>query len=110
MPYSAYCLFFVPPNKRLDPVLCSIGKWLIRYCVHTVLARTDITRTHLPCGKKKAEIQNARGMSGDLNTPCDDVFSATAAPERVDWAERVEADGSRAKRVASSHREKKLIL
>jgi hypothetical protein len=29
MPYSAYCLFFVPPNKRLDPVLCSIGKWLI---------------------------------------------------------------------------------
>ena len=21
--------FFVPPNKRLDPVLCSIGKWLI---------------------------------------------------------------------------------
>jgi hypothetical protein len=30
MPYSAYCLFFVPPNKRLDPVLCSIGKWLIQ--------------------------------------------------------------------------------
>ena len=29
MPYSAYCLLFVPPNKRLDPVLCSIGKWLI---------------------------------------------------------------------------------
>jgi hypothetical protein len=29
MPYSAYCLFFVPPNKRLDPVLCLIGKWLI---------------------------------------------------------------------------------
>ena len=29
MPYSAYCLFFVPPNKQLDPVLCSIGKWLI---------------------------------------------------------------------------------
>ena len=29
MPYSAYCLFFVPPNKRLVPVLCSIGKWLI---------------------------------------------------------------------------------
>ena len=29
MPYSAYCLFVVPPNKRLDPVLCSIGKWLI---------------------------------------------------------------------------------
>ena len=31
MPYSAYCLFFVPPNKRLDPVLRSIGKWLIRH-------------------------------------------------------------------------------
>jgi hypothetical protein len=34
MPYSAYCLFFVPPNKRLDPVLCSIGKWLIGNANH----------------------------------------------------------------------------
>jgi hypothetical protein len=30
MPYSAYCLFFVPPNKLLDPVLSLIGKWLIQ--------------------------------------------------------------------------------
>jgi hypothetical protein len=35
MPYSAYCLFFVPPNKRLDPVLCSIGKWLIASVSYT---------------------------------------------------------------------------
>jgi hypothetical protein len=57
--------------------------------------------SRIPCGKKKAEIQNARGMSGDINTPCDDVFLSTAAPERVDWAE------SHATRVASIHREKK---
>jgi hypothetical protein len=31
MPYSTYCLFFVAPNKRLDPDLCSIWKWLIYY-------------------------------------------------------------------------------
>ena len=29
MPYSAYCLSLSLQNKRLDPVLCSIRKWLI---------------------------------------------------------------------------------
>ena len=44
MPYSAYCLFFVPPNKRLDPVLCTIGKWLIE---NESLCTSDLTNREL---------------------------------------------------------------
>jgi hypothetical protein len=49
MPYSAYFFIFVPPNKQLDPVLCSIGKWLIGA---SVTAYSNLLKANMLGNKK----------------------------------------------------------